>query len=87
MTQLHDIRKLYYEEGKNISEIARQTGHDRKTVRASIGKEDWNVQSKGTAGEPEFPKLDPFKEKIDEWLTEDKNARTRFSSSLRLSQQ
>jgi hypothetical protein len=29
MTQVHDIRKLFFEEGKNISEIARCTGHYR----------------------------------------------------------
>jgi hypothetical protein len=27
MTQVHDIRKLYFEEGKNISQIARMTGY------------------------------------------------------------
>jgi len=27
MTQIKDIRKMYFEEGKNISEIARETGH------------------------------------------------------------
>jgi len=40
MTQIKDIRKMYFEEGKNISEIARETGHDRKTVRAYLDKED-----------------------------------------------
>ncbi len=33
MTQVHDIRKMYFEEGKSITEISRQTGHDRKTIR------------------------------------------------------
>jgi len=33
MTQEHDIRKMLYEEGKNISTILRETSFDRKTVR------------------------------------------------------
>jgi len=32
MTQVHDIRKLYFEEGKNINQIAKMTRFDRKTV-------------------------------------------------------
>ena len=47
MTQIKDIRKMYFEEGKNISEIARETGHDRKTVRAYLDKEDWNQELPG----------------------------------------
>jgi len=35
MTQLHDIRRLYFEEGRNVSEIAKTTGCDRKTVRGT----------------------------------------------------
>jgi predicted DsbA family dithiol-disulfide isomerase len=42
MTQVHNIRKMYFEEGKNISQIARETGHDRKTVRNYLHKNDWN---------------------------------------------
>lgn len=76
MTEQHGLRKLYYEEGKNITEIAKETGRDRKTVRVCLEKENWNetlpvVVAKGV----EFPKLDPFKADIDEWLTEDKKAK------------
>ena len=42
MTQIHDIRKLYFEEGKNIAQISRDTGYDRKTVRMYLENEDWN---------------------------------------------
>lgn len=42
MTQKNDIRKMYFEEGLNISDIARITKHDRKTVREYIYKDDWN---------------------------------------------
>ena len=40
MTELHNLRKLYFEEGKNITEISRETGRDRKTVRLYLEKED-----------------------------------------------
>jgi len=42
MTQVHDIRKEYFEKGKSISQIARELGYDRKTIRAYIQKDDWN---------------------------------------------
>lgn len=74
MTEVHDLRKLYYDEGKNITEIAKQTGRDRKTVRQSLHKEDWNEpQVQTLAGI--FPKLDPFKAEIDSWLLDDKKAK------------
>jgi transposase len=75
MTEVHDLRKLYYDDGKNITEISKETGRDRKTVRMYLEKEDWNeIQSSPLAG-VEFPKLDPFKAAIDDWLTEDKKAK------------
>jgi len=44
MTQIKNIIKMYFEEGKNISQIAKETGHDRKTVRNYLYKEDWNKE-------------------------------------------
>ena len=73
MTELHNLRKLYFEEGKNITEISRETGRDRKTVRLYLEKEDWNDVRRGSIAEVEFPKLDPFKADIDTWLMEDKS--------------
>lgn len=75
MTQVHDIRKLYFEEGKSITQISRETGRDRKTIRMYIGKEDWNETKPKALPQAEFPKLEPFKADIDEWLTEDKKAK------------
>lgn len=75
MTQIHNIRKKYFEEGKSISEIARETGHDRKTIRTYINKQDWNIDIPAPVKENTFPKLEPFKAIIDEWLEEDKKAR------------
>jgi len=75
MTQVHDIRKMYFEEGKSISQISRDTGRDRKTVRMYLEKDDWNKENVKVQKEAEFPKLNPFKEEIDQWLLEDKKAK------------
>jgi len=75
MTQIKDIRKMYFEEGKNISQIARETGYDRKTVRGYLEKEDWNKELPKVKKENAYPKLDPYKLDIDTWLNEDKRAR------------
>jgi transposase len=84
MTQVHDIRKMYFEEGKSISEIARSTSHDRKTIRAYLEKEDWNIAIPSVStDEPSFPKLEPFKSLIDSWLTEDKKARRKQRHTAR----
>jgi transposase len=75
MTTVHDLRKLYYDEGKSITEISKETGRDRKTVRLYLEKEDWNEIQTSSVAEVEFPKLGPFKVDIDAWLTEDKKAK------------
>ena len=72
MKKVHDLRKLYFEEGKNITEISKETGHDRKTVRMYLEKEDWNDIRSRSLTKVKFPKLDPFKMDIDTWLMEDK---------------
>jgi transposase len=75
MTEVHNLRKLYYDEGKSITEIAKETGRDRKTVRLYLEKEDWNETQSSSLTRVEFAKLDPFKMDIDNWLTEDKKAK------------
>jgi len=40
-----------------------------------IEKEDWNKTKPKALIEAEFPKLEPFKADINEWLTEDKKAK------------
>ena len=44
MTQTHDIRKKYYDEGKSVTQISRETGFDRKTIRKYIEKENLNKE-------------------------------------------
>lgn len=75
MDQIHYIRQLYYEQDKNISEIAQETGRDPKTVKKYIDMTDFNLPKPEPASEGQFcPKLDPYKPAIDEWLTEDRKA-------------
>jgi len=75
MTQVKDIRKQYFEEGRNVSEIARLTEHDRKTVSKYVNQEDWNEKIPSVTPPNQFPKLEPFTTDIDQWLLEDKKAR------------
>jgi transposase len=74
MPRKNSIRESYFVNGKTISEISRETGHDRKTIRQVIYDDDWNQPPPTTKG-AETPKLDPFKATIDEWLTEDKRSK------------
>lgn len=83
MTQAHDIRKMYFEEGKNISQIARETSHDRKTIKFYLGKDDWNEELPKVEQEAGYPKLDPYKPEIDCWLTEDKKAKRKQRHTAR----
>lgn len=75
MDQIHHIRQLYYEQDKEISEIAQETGRDPKTVKKYIDMTDFNLPQPEPESEGLFcPKLDPYKPAIDEWLTEDRKA-------------
>lgn len=75
MDQIHHIRDLYYQQDKNISQIASETGLNRKTISKYVDMEDFNTPSPTPASEEEHEsKLDPFKSLIDEWLEADKLA-------------
>lgn len=64
MTQVHDIRKLYFEEGKNISRIAKMTGFDRKTVINYLKKDNFNSPVPSAAYVAGYPKLDALLMKL-----------------------
>ena len=76
MEEQHRIRELYYSQGiNNISEIAKLTGYNRKTVTKYIDKDDFSPKPPEPAEEDEHPsKLDPYKPLIDSWLIADKKA-------------
>jgi transposase len=78
MNEQNQIRRAFFNEGMNISEIAKKYGVDRKTVRRYLERDNWNQPP------PELPtahdvcpKLEPYKETIDEWLEGDKKAKTK----------
>jgi len=73
MARIQSIREEYFRKGKNISEIAREHGMDRKTVRKFIEQEDWNRSTKQSSLRESI--LDPFKPVIDGWLEEDRRKR------------
>jgi len=72
MTQIDDIRKAFFMKGQNISEIAREFQEDRETIRKYIYQEDWNAKVNVEEVKHTFPKLNPFKADIDQWLVEEK---------------
>ena len=72
MDQIHRIRDMYYQQGKNISEIASETGFNWKTVKKYVDMDDFNIQTpKPSSKEGHESKLDPFKPLINEWLQGD----------------
>ena len=76
MEEKHQIRDLYYHQGiENISEIARITGFNRKTVTKYLDMEDFSPPPPIPEEETEHAsKPDPYKPLIDSWLISDKKA-------------
>jgi len=73
MKEIADLRKMYFEEGVNITQIQKKTGFDRKTIRKFINKKDWNDPVQVPIERES--KLDKFKKMIDQWLDADKEMR------------
>lgn len=73
MDQIHHIRELFYEQDKNISEIAQMLHLNWRTVQKYVDMDDFNLPApKPETDHNTCPKLDPFKPVIDSWLQEDK---------------
>jgi putative ubiquitin-RnfH superfamily antitoxin RatB of RatAB toxin-antitoxin module len=64
MTDINDIKELYFKKGLNVAEIIRKTGHDRKTVNKYLEKTDFNIYLEASKRSKRGSKLDPFKETI-----------------------
>lgn len=69
MDQYELIRNAHRVYGKNISEIARMTGHSLNTVKKAIRGEHWGY--KESSDQP-FSVLGSYLEVIDEWLLGDR---------------
>jgi transposase len=75
MDKIKDIRFCYFMKGKKIGQIAEEMHLDWRTVRKYVDMEDFNEPVPRSASDKQFcQKLDPFKETIDKWLVEDKQA-------------
>ena len=72
MPRKNFIRESYFVNGKTLTEISKETGHDRKTIRKVINQDDWNEAPPSVKTGGKTPKLEPFKATIDEWLMADK---------------
>lgn len=84
MDRIHLIRQMYYEQDKNLSEIASETGLDWKTVRKYVDLEDFNIPAPKPETEVNHEsKLDPFKPLIDQWLADDKKAKRKQRHSAK----
>jgi len=70
MDQYEMIRTGYRVYGRNISEIARLTGHSRNTIKKAIRGESWGYKERSR--QP-FPVLEKYLPIIDRWLTGDKD--------------
>lgn len=74
MAHINFIREMYFEKGMNYADISRATGHDVKTIKKYLEKNDFNYPPpKEKKKRPS--KLDPYKGDIDEWLENDQNER------------
>ncbi len=69
MSHIVKIRDLF-QEGKTVSEIIKETGHDYKTVRKYIEKEDFSEIVPSGKDRPTI--LDPYKEEITNLLENNK---------------
>lgn len=75
MDQIHRIRELYYEQDKNLTEIAAIMGCDWRTVRKYVDMDNFSPECpQPEADDGHKSKLDPFKPLIDSWLLSDKKA-------------
>jgi transposase len=67
---LRTLRTDYRAYGKNISEMARMTGHSRNTIKKAMRDEAWGYKER--SHQP-FPVLEKYLTVIDGWLTGDKD--------------
>lgn len=74
MDQIHRIRELYYEQDKNLNEIATIMNCDWRTVRKYVDMDNFNPAPPAPEGQSPVSKLDAFKPLIDNWLAADKKA-------------
>lgn len=70
MNQYELIRTAHRVYGKNVSEIARETGHSRNTIAKALAGEYTGYTPRQS--QP-YPVLGPYREQIEQWLRDDKD--------------
>lgn len=73
MAQIQHIRFLKNYKDMSLRSIAKETNHHFETVKKYVEKEDFNLQLREK--QHRKGKLDPFKQLIDQWLTDDLSAK------------
>lgn len=68
MSDIDLIREMK-KNGKTITEIHKETGHDPKTIRKCLKVEDFSPVAPVKESKPSI--LDPYKEQITQWLKDD----------------
>lgn len=67
MEEIHNIRDLFFRQGKSISKIARILKYNWRTFRKYVDMEDFNLKNPHYRKKSSRKsKLEPFKGKIDE---------------------
>ena len=69
MLQIQHIKNQSLNKGRSMRSIARETGHNFRTIKKYIEQSDFNQPVKRRSGRPS--KLDTVKPIIDSWLAED----------------
>ena len=70
MDQYELVRTGYRVYGKNISELARLTGHSRNTIKKAIRSEPWGYKERH---HQPFPALGDYVATIESWLENDRD--------------
>jgi transposase len=68
MDQYEFIRTAHRVYGRNITDLARQTGHSRNTIKKALRGEPWGYKERKVQVSPA---LGPYQAIIDGWLAED----------------
>lgn len=61
-----------YSKGKSIHQVAKETGHDRKTIKKYLNQEDFNLPN--PVRRTRTSKTDPYRDQIRLWLLSDQKA-------------
>lgn len=69
ITQIHYIRKLFFDKGKSLTEIEEATGHNYRTIKKYIDCDDFNEPTKIMNRDAKSDLIRPF---VREILEQDK---------------